>query len=207
MKTLIIYLLAFVSAVSAVSTTITNKDGKTIEVENLSYDGKLLSGSLNGRTISFDPNLLSAESWAAVKKDLIESHTVSVTFKKLGSNKEFESFDLSIRSTAPVKRELTIHYFVISGEEYISDSKKVKIDRTFDEKIQIKRTIFTTDNGIKYCNVYFGGRMKQFFQFNRLEFLVIVTNGSGKVIGQHYNTNSEMAMFNRLVKNGELRVE
>lgn len=202
MKTLI-YLLF---ACSAFSTTITNKEGKTIEVENLSYDGELLSGSLNGRPISFSPKLLAEESWAAVQKDLIESHSVSVSFRKLGGNKEFESYNLSIQSTAPIKREIIIHYFIISGEEYLQTSEESEIDRTIDKTIQIKRTVFSNEKST-YCNVYFGGKMKQFFQFKRLELLVIITNRSGKIIGQHYNTNNERGMFNKLGKSGELKVD
>lgn len=225
MNRLYILLLALLAAQFASAAketwTLTSKDGHSIEVDYIFYDGVQLSfkkvGGMN--KIKIDPSLLNEKSWKALQADFSKKAKIDLEVTRrtktstdtdrqsysgyydtyTHTTKEIEKLNLfyvEVESSSHFETALTVEYFIFHKEsiEYGRIPAKVSLREPFETVLE------KTTAGSTYSSSYagYGTYYRSGSGATTAEAAVILLDSDGNEINSYANSTKLMNFTNRI---------
>jgi len=211
--------LCLVQALCAETWTLTDKQGRKMEVDQLFYDGKDLSvrrvGAYNKLKIS--PDLLSEKCWEELNRTMAKEAKLSlevVRRTKTSTDSERSSttgyytyssekkqvrkmnqFEISMRSSSHFVNDVKIEYFIISDEEV--DCGVLSESASFAEPVEasVFKAISHTEHSSKSS---YGYKYKYKSGDSKAGVVVFVRNADDEVVAEFATSNKQLSEFRGL---------
>lgn len=199
----LVILLLPISQISAETWTLTDKKGRSIEVEDLAYNGTELYFKRVGdyRQMSITPDLLTEKSWNAIVTEFGKQATIKLevdrsTKTKRDSETTYSSlsytsksldvtrlneFEIEISSTSFFQTDLKIVYFIFAEDQIDYGQTFKEVSRNNPIKIQLSKTL--SHQEYKSSSTY-GYNYKRKYGSSKAGLVVHVFNVDGDEMNQ-----------------------